>query len=121
MIPIDYEYCAYNYRAFDLANHFSEWMYDYTKKEYPYYRRNRRFFPSKDRQVRYIHGADAVKFLHQWLRPAVSINTLTIMLAKNNFQNALHSVSSCGKCWLKYLLRSKATHADAQGITSLLA
>ena len=52
VIPIDYEYCAYNYRAFDLANHFSEWMYDYTKKEYPYYRRNRRFFPSKERQVR---------------------------------------------------------------------
>ena len=74
MIPIDYEYCAYNYRAFDLANHFSEWMYDYTKKEYPYYRRNRRFFPSKERQVRSIHAVfhiqDAVKFLHQWLGPA---------------------------------------------------
>ena len=26
---IDYEFSSYNYRAFDLANHFNEWMYDY--------------------------------------------------------------------------------------------
>ena len=51
VIPIDYEYCAYNYRAFDLANHFSEWMYDYSHGEYPFYRRTRRFFPDKERQV----------------------------------------------------------------------
>ena len=51
VIPIDYEYCAYNYRAFDLANHFSEWMYDYSHGEHPFYRRTRRFFPDKERQV----------------------------------------------------------------------
>ena len=28
------------------------------------------------------------------------------------------SVPVAGRSWLKYLLRSKATHADAQGITS---
>ena len=28
VILIDYEYCAYNYRGFDLANHFLEWSFD---------------------------------------------------------------------------------------------
>ena len=26
---IDFEYAGYNPRAFDIANHFCEWMYDY--------------------------------------------------------------------------------------------
>ncbi|KAL3280174.1 hypothetical protein HHI36_017674 [Cryptolaemus montrouzieri] len=34
---IDSEYCAYNYRAFEIANFFLEWTYDYTTKEYPYF------------------------------------------------------------------------------------
>jgi len=56
VIPIDYEYCAYNYRAFDLANHFSEWMYDYSHGDYPFYKRTSRFFPSKERQIEFFHS-----------------------------------------------------------------
>merc|ERR1719219_2112937 len=26
---IDYEYASYNFRAFDIGNHFCEWTYDY--------------------------------------------------------------------------------------------
>ncbi|XP_037913443.1 choline/ethanolamine kinase isoform X3 [Hermetia illucens] len=37
LIIIDYEYCAYNYRGFDIANHFVEWTIDYTSKEFPYF------------------------------------------------------------------------------------
>ncbi len=51
-MAIDFEFCGYNYRGFDLANHFSEWMYDYSHKEYPFYRREKAWFPSKERQVR---------------------------------------------------------------------
>ena len=29
VVLIDYEFSSYNYRGFDLANHFNEWMYDY--------------------------------------------------------------------------------------------
>ena len=29
VVLIDYEFASYNYRGFDLANHFNEWMYDY--------------------------------------------------------------------------------------------
>ena len=34
---IDYEYAAYNYCFFDIANHFCEWMFDYETTEDPYY------------------------------------------------------------------------------------
>ena len=51
LMLIDFEYCGYNYRAFDIANHFSEWMYDYTNKKYPYFFSMPGKFPSKDTQV----------------------------------------------------------------------
>ena len=32
VVFIDYEFASYNYRGFDIANHFNEWMYDYGRK-----------------------------------------------------------------------------------------
>ena len=29
VVLIDFEFSSYNYRGFDIANHFNEWMYDY--------------------------------------------------------------------------------------------
>ena len=52
LVVIDYEFCSYNYRAFDIANHFQEWMYDYTNKSYPYYYIAKDKFPSKETRVR---------------------------------------------------------------------
>lgn len=37
IIVIDYEYCSYNYRGFDIANHFCEWVYDYSNERPPYF------------------------------------------------------------------------------------
>lgn len=37
LMIIDFEYCAYNYRGFDIANHFLEWTYDYTNDKYPFF------------------------------------------------------------------------------------
>lgn len=37
LMIIDFEYCAYNYRAFDMANHFLEWTYDYSNNRFPYF------------------------------------------------------------------------------------
>ena len=51
LVVIDYEYCSYNYRAFDIANHFSEWMFDYTNKDYPFYYIDQDKFPSKEQRV----------------------------------------------------------------------
>ncbi|EDO25407.1 predicted protein, partial [Nematostella vectensis] len=51
LLFIDYEYCGYNYRGFDLANHFNEWMWDYKHEEAPYYLYNPELFPSLEQQV----------------------------------------------------------------------
>lgn len=37
LIIIDYEYCAYNYRSYEIANHFMEWIFDYKVSEHPYF------------------------------------------------------------------------------------
>ncbi|BES87852.1 choline ethanolamine [Nesidiocoris tenuis] len=37
LVVIDFEYCSYNYRGFDFANHFCEWFYDYSNQEPPYF------------------------------------------------------------------------------------
>jgi len=34
---IDYEYAAYNYISYDIANHFCEWMFDYDVEKDPYF------------------------------------------------------------------------------------
>ncbi|CAG8487598.1 8420_t:CDS:2 [Paraglomus occultum] len=33
LVIVDFEYSGYNYRGFDLANHFCEWAYDYHSEE----------------------------------------------------------------------------------------
>jgi choline/ethanolamine kinase len=65
LMIIDFEYCAYNYRAFDIANHFLgelkilikkctdfnfieclEWTYDYSNDKFPFYHHLRENYPS---------------------------------------------------------------------------
>ncbi|KAF0287299.1 Choline/ethanolamine kinase [Amphibalanus amphitrite] len=53
---IDYEYCSYNYRGFDLANHFCEWMYDYSPPQYPFFAAFPSRWPSREQQLRYIRA-----------------------------------------------------------------
>ncbi|CAJ0603709.1 unnamed protein product [Cylicocyclus nassatus] len=38
LVLIDFEYCSYNYRGFDLGNHFCEYGIDYNCDEAPYYK-----------------------------------------------------------------------------------
>ena len=51
LMIIDFEYCAYNYRGFDLANHFIEWMLDYSNKEFPFFFYRKEQYPNKEQQV----------------------------------------------------------------------
>ncbi|XP_074593944.1 choline/ethanolamine kinase-like isoform X2 [Brevipalpus obovatus] len=37
IIFIDFEFCSYNYRGYDFANHFCEWAVDYTYPNHPYF------------------------------------------------------------------------------------
>ncbi|XP_012270686.1 choline/ethanolamine kinase isoform X2 [Orussus abietinus] len=54
LVLIDFEYCSYNYRGFDVANHFVEWQYDYTEAEYPFYRERGDAGPSKEQKLTFI-------------------------------------------------------------------
>lgn len=54
LMIIDFEYCAYNYRGFDLANHFLEWTFDYTKPDGPFYYHKPEQFPTAEQQDKFI-------------------------------------------------------------------
>lgn len=51
LVIIDFEYCSYNYRGFDLANHFVEWQYDYTAEEYPFFHERKGAGPTDEQKV----------------------------------------------------------------------
>lgn len=54
IVLIDFEYCSYNYRTFDIANHLSEWCFDYNGQEYPFFNACLDRFPSEERQRKFL-------------------------------------------------------------------
>ncbi|XP_040184851.1 choline kinase alpha isoform X2 [Rana temporaria] len=54
LMLIDFEYSSYNYRGFDIGNHFCEWMYDYTYEKFPFFKANFSNYPSKKQQLHFI-------------------------------------------------------------------
>ncbi|TNN00828.1 choline kinase alpha [Takifugu rubripes] len=54
LMLIDFEYSSYNYRGFDIGNHFCEWMYDYSCEEFPFFKVNPQSYPSKALQLHFI-------------------------------------------------------------------
>ncbi|KAL1502449.1 hypothetical protein ABEB36_007589 [Hypothenemus hampei] len=54
LIIIDYEYCSYNYRGFDLANHFVEWIYNYNEPDYPKYKEDLSNYPTIEQRLIFI-------------------------------------------------------------------
>ncbi|XP_064480375.1 choline/ethanolamine kinase-like isoform X4 [Ornithodoros turicata] len=53
LVFIDFEYCAYNYRGFDIANHFCEWLYDYSHPKHPFFKANDDY-PSLEHQRAFV-------------------------------------------------------------------
>ncbi|XP_070152962.1 choline/ethanolamine kinase isoform X1 [Polyergus mexicanus] len=56
LVLIDFEYCSYNYRGFDIANHFAEWQYDYTTPEYPFFHERPSAGPTKEQKLNFIRA-----------------------------------------------------------------
>ncbi|XP_037308561.2 choline kinase alpha isoform X1 [Pungitius pungitius] len=56
LMLIDFEYSSYNYRGFDIGNHFCEWMYDYSCEEFPFFKVNAQAYPSKAQQLLFIES-----------------------------------------------------------------
>lgn len=56
LMLIDFEYSSYNYRGFDIGNHFCEWMYDYNCDEFPFFKVDVQNYPSKAQQLHFIEN-----------------------------------------------------------------
>ncbi|XP_071974089.1 choline kinase alpha isoform X2 [Engystomops pustulosus] len=54
LMLIDFEYSSYNYRGFDIGNHFCEWIYDYTYQNFPFFKANFSNYPTKKQQLHFI-------------------------------------------------------------------
>lgn len=60
LMLVDFEYSSYNYRGFDIGNHFCEWVYDYTHEEWPFYKATPTDYPSREQQLHFIRHYLAV-------------------------------------------------------------
>lgn len=56
LVVIDYEYSSYNYRGFDLGNHFCEYMFNNNHDKYPYFTHNEQLYPSRQTQLKFIRA-----------------------------------------------------------------
>ncbi|XP_061274971.1 choline/ethanolamine kinase isoform X3 [Bos javanicus] len=54
LMLVDFEYSSYNYRGFDIGNHFCEWVYDYTHEEWPFYKAQPANYPTEGQQLHFI-------------------------------------------------------------------
>ncbi|XP_060698747.1 choline/ethanolamine kinase [Hemiscyllium ocellatum] len=54
LMLIDFEYSSYNYRGFDIGNHFCEWMYDYTYDQWPFFKASMEKYPNRQQQLHFI-------------------------------------------------------------------
>ncbi|XP_043356266.1 choline/ethanolamine kinase isoform X3 [Dermochelys coriacea] len=54
LMLIDFEYSSYNYRGFDIGNHFCEWVYDYTYDTWPFYQASMENYPTRQQQLHFI-------------------------------------------------------------------
>eukprot|EP00742_Colponemidia_sp_Colp-10_P003413 GILJ01003634.1.p1 GENE.GILJ01003634.1~~GILJ01003634.1.p1 ORF type:complete len:390 (+),score=38.85 GILJ01003634.1:81-1172(+) len=53
---IDFEYAAYNYRGFDLGNHFCEWAFNYTNPEFPGFSFDASKYPTDEQQTMFLEA-----------------------------------------------------------------
>ncbi|CAF2722233.1 unnamed protein product [Rotaria sp. Silwood2] len=52
---IDFEYCSYNYRGFDIGNHFCEFMFDYkSATEWPFFKADFTCYPNEKQQMNFL-------------------------------------------------------------------
>ncbi|KAK2186326.1 hypothetical protein NP493_205g00032 [Ridgeia piscesae] len=56
LLPIDFEYSSYNYRGFDIGNHFCEWCYDYSVQEPPYFSASLNKYPTREQQLLFVRA-----------------------------------------------------------------
>ncbi|GEQ70285.1 hypothetical protein JCM33374_g3961 [Metschnikowia sp. JCM 33374] len=82
---IDFEYSGANFPAFDIADHFSEWMSDYHDEEKPYYIHELRY-PTQKEQLNLLKSYVEYNFQ----LPSSNLKTKAQLDAKSEDINALN-------------------------------
>lgn len=73
IVLIDFEYCSYNYRMFDIANYLSEWCFDYNGDKYPHFNASMSRFPSEEKQLQVLkHYDNHIKTINSSKKPSPS-------------------------------------------------
>ncbi|XP_053320930.1 choline/ethanolamine kinase [Spea bombifrons] len=62
LMLIDFEYSSYNYRGFDIGNHFCEWVYNYHHNEWPFFKSQLDDYPTKEQQLPFLRSYLAEMF-----------------------------------------------------------
>jgi len=74
---IDYEYGCYNYRGFDVGNHFCEWTLDYSVQDYPKFKVVPENYPSTEHQHQLFQA-----YVKQWKILKQTTTTTTTELSE---------------------------------------
>ncbi|PIA13696.1 kinase-like protein [Coemansia reversa NRRL 1564] len=61
LVVVDFEYAGYNYRGFDIANHFCEWMADYYHPDHPHLL-NEDMYPTQSERECFLRTYIKAKF-----------------------------------------------------------
>ncbi|CAF0715411.1 unnamed protein product [Brachionus calyciflorus] len=69
LMVIDYEYGSYNYRGFDLGNHFCEWMFNNNYENHPYFQYHYEYYPNREQQINFI-----TSYIEEYKKAKVSKN-----------------------------------------------
>lgn len=98
IVLIDFEYCSYNYRAYDIANHFCEWCFEYDTLDYPHFEFYEDRFPSKSAQrnfiKNYVDQRRKLKSLSRRNSQPLSRNGLIINNKSDD--NRIGGIGGCG-------------------------
>ncbi|XP_074083262.1 choline/ethanolamine kinase isoform X2 [Macrotis lagotis] len=84
LMLIDFEYSSYNYRGFDIGNHFCEWIFDYTYNEPPYFLMNSENYPNREQQLHFIRNYMSVRQGDETLSPEEQSKLEEAMLVEIN-------------------------------------
>ncbi|KAL5007159.1 hypothetical protein ScPMuIL_015965 [Solemya velum] len=103
MTVIDWEYCSYNYRGFDLGNHFCEWSFGYSNPNHPYFFDVPEDYPSKEQQF---------KFFEEYLKETEKYNWPKCDLDQMYVEVNTYALASHFLWGLWSILQNKMSHIE---------
>lgn len=133
LMIIDFEYCAYNFRGFDLANHFVEWTLDYRCNEYPFFYHKKDQYPTVEQQERFIisYLTELASAVEDYRPSAAEIDQLkeevrcftlishffwTLWSIVNVHQEIEFGYWAYGECRIKEYFAGKELYKQAKGL-----